>query len=154
MFYSVFAGIFVLVFSSYLPTIPFLNFSKLSNARQNIHHSSLALQAAISGGVLKFGSFGLKSKRISPYFFNAGDFYPADLLRAIPTAFAETIIEAGSVLDFDIIFALLTGGFYLRRLDATSLRIWIQTLTGLCVTALIGRRQMVMEREATLWVCR
>jgi orotate phosphoribosyltransferase len=62
------------------------------------------LQAAINGGVLKFGSFELKSKRISPYFFNAGDFYRADLLRAISTAFAKTIIEAGSTLDFDIVF--------------------------------------------------
>ncbi|KUJ06269.1 orotate phosphoribosyltransferase [Mollisia scopiformis] len=65
------------------------------------------LQAAINGGVLKFGSFELKSKRISPYFFNAGDFYRADLLRAISTAYAKTIIEveeSSSPLDFDIVF--------------------------------------------------
>ncbi|RAL66159.1 hypothetical protein DID88_005831 [Monilinia fructigena] len=64
------------------------------------------LQAAIDGGVLKFGSFELKSKRISPYFFNAGDFYRADLLRAISTAYAKAIIEAqeAKVLDFDIVF--------------------------------------------------
>jgi orotate phosphoribosyltransferase len=62
------------------------------------------LQAAIDGGVLKFGSFELKSKRISPYFFNAGDFYRADLLRAISTAFAKTIIEASSTLEFDVVF--------------------------------------------------
>lgn len=66
------------------------------------------LQAAISGGVLKFGSFELKSKRISPYFFNAGDFYRADLLRAISLAYAHAIIEAASSasapLTFDIVF--------------------------------------------------
>ncbi|KAH8648767.1 phosphoribosyltransferase-like protein [Tricladium varicosporioides] len=65
------------------------------------------LKAAIEGGVLKFGSFELKSKRISPYFFNAGDFYRADLLRAISTAYAKTIIEADtspSPLEFDILF--------------------------------------------------
>jgi orotate phosphoribosyltransferase len=62
------------------------------------------LQAAINGGVLKFGQFELKSKRISPYFFNAGDFYRADLLRAISIAFAKTIIEHDTVLDFDIVF--------------------------------------------------
>ncbi|KAK1766732.1 orotate phosphoribosyltransferase [Phialemonium atrogriseum] len=64
------------------------------------------LKAAINGGVLKFGSFELKSKRISPYFFNAGDFYRADLLRAITTAYAKAIIEAREQdgLDFDIIF--------------------------------------------------
>lgn len=64
------------------------------------------LQAAIDGGVLKFGSFELKSKRISPYFFNAGDFYRADLLRAISTAYAKAIIEAqaSSSLEFDVVF--------------------------------------------------
>ncbi|KAM3065552.1 orotate phosphoribosyltransferase [Clarireedia jacksonii] len=62
------------------------------------------LKAAIDGGVLKFGSFELKSKRISPYFFNAGDFYRADLLRAIATAYAKTIIEAQSIIDFDVVF--------------------------------------------------
>jgi len=65
------------------------------------------LQAAINGGVLKFGSFELKSKRISPYFFNAGDFYRADLLRALSTAYAKTIIEASTSsapLEFDILF--------------------------------------------------
>ena len=67
------------------------------------------LQASINGGVLKFGSFELKSKRISPYFFNAGDFYRADLLRSISTAYAKAIIEAQSPssstpLEFDIVF--------------------------------------------------
>ncbi len=64
------------------------------------------LQAAVDGGVLKFGSFELKSKRISPYFFNAGDFYRADLLRAISAAYAKAIIDAreSSGLSFDIVF--------------------------------------------------
>ncbi|KAJ4300452.1 orotate phosphoribosyltransferase [Collariella sp. IMI 366227] len=64
------------------------------------------LRAAISGQILKFGSFELKSKRISPYFFNAGDFYRADLLEAIATAYAKCIAEADAsgALDFDIVF--------------------------------------------------
>ncbi|KAK2625422.1 hypothetical protein QTJ16_004734 [Diplocarpon rosae] len=65
------------------------------------------LQTCIDAQILKFGSFELKSKRISPYFFNAGLFYTANLLRAISTAFAKTIIEADSSsipLNFDIIF--------------------------------------------------
>lgn len=62
------------------------------------------LKAAIDGGVLSFGQFELKSKRISPYFFNAGKFYRADLLCAISTAFAKAIIEAEKELDFDIVF--------------------------------------------------
>ncbi|KAH9222080.1 phosphoribosyltransferase-like protein [Leptodontidium sp. 2 PMI_412] len=65
------------------------------------------LQAAISGKILKFGQFELKSKRISPYFFNAGLFYTASLLRSISTAYAKTIIEAStssSPIEFDILF--------------------------------------------------
>ncbi len=52
------------------------------------------LQASIHGGPLSFGSFTLKSGRVSPYFFNAGAFYRADLLAAISKAFAATIAEA------------------------------------------------------------
>ncbi|KAF4126751.1 orotate phosphoribosyltransferase [Geosmithia morbida] len=64
------------------------------------------LEASTSGGVLKFGSFELKSKRISPYFFNAGLFHTSRLAGAIATAFANTIAEAQSQqgLEFDIIF--------------------------------------------------
>jgi orotate phosphoribosyltransferase len=64
------------------------------------------LQAAINGGSLTFGSFELKSKRISPYFFNAGNFFRADLLKAIATAYATAIIEAREQdgLTFDIVF--------------------------------------------------
>lgn len=64
------------------------------------------LQASISGGVLKFGSFELKSKRISPYFFNAGLFHTSRLAGAIANAFAKSIIEEQEKtgLDFDIVF--------------------------------------------------
>ncbi|KAH7314136.1 phosphoribosyltransferase-like protein [Rhexocercosporidium sp. MPI-PUGE-AT-0058] len=67
------------------------------------------LKAAIDGKILKFGQFELKSKRISPYFFNAGLFYTASLLRSISTAYAQTIISASSStssppLEFDILF--------------------------------------------------
>ncbi|RDW79765.1 orotate phosphoribosyltransferase [Coleophoma cylindrospora] len=65
------------------------------------------LKSAIDGGVLTFGSFELKSGRISPYFFNAGLFYTADLLRAISTAYAKTLIEtnnSASPIEFDILF--------------------------------------------------
>jgi len=74
------------------------------------------LQAAVIGGVLKFGSFELKSKRISPYFFNAGGFYRADLLRAISTAYAKTIIDASTSstpLEFDILFGPAYKGIVL-----------------------------------------
>jgi orotate phosphoribosyltransferase len=64
------------------------------------------LQASIKGGVLKFGTFELKSKRISPYFFNAGQFYTGELAQAIGIAYAKAIIEAqaSGIIDFDVIF--------------------------------------------------
>lgn len=77
------------------------------------------LQAALDGGVLKFGSFELKSKRISPYFFNAGEFYTARLQNAIGTAFAKAIIEARKQFadfDFDIVFGPAYKGIPLATL--------------------------------------
>lgn len=71
------------------------------------------LEACISNDVLKFGTFTLKSKRVSPYFFNAGLFHRADLLKYISTAYAETLhacvssppSEANDAsLDFDVLF--------------------------------------------------
>lgn len=77
------------------------------------------LQAALDGGILKFGSFELKSKRTSPYFFNAGDFYTARLQSAIGTAFAKAIIEGRQQFegfDFDIVFGPAYKGIPLATL--------------------------------------
>ncbi|KAF4587443.1 orotate phosphoribosyltransferase [Ophiocordyceps camponoti-floridani] len=60
------------------------------------------LKAVLDGGVLNFGRFELKSKRVSPYFFNAGELHTARLAGAIATAFARAILDAG--LDLDVIF--------------------------------------------------
>lgn len=64
------------------------------------------LEASTNGGILKFGTFELKSKRISPYFFNAGLFHSARLAGTIADAFAHTIIEAQKKdgLEFDVVF--------------------------------------------------
>jgi orotate phosphoribosyltransferase len=61
------------------------------------------LKRAIEGGVLKFGTFELKSKRLSPYFFNAGLFYTAPLLHSLGDAFARTIMDSPE-LEFDVVF--------------------------------------------------
>lgn len=73
------------------------------------------LHAALAGGALRFGTFELKSKRQSPYFFNAGSFFTGALHAAIVDAFASTIITSTSSsstststsapsLEFDVIF--------------------------------------------------
>lgn len=51
------------------------------------------LQACLSANILTFGTYTLKSGRLSPYFFNAGAFHDADLLSAIATAYAHTIMD-------------------------------------------------------------
>jgi orotate phosphoribosyltransferase len=80
------------------------------------------LRAAVKGGVLKFGSFQLKSKRISPYFFNAGDFYRGDLVRAISAAYAQTIMEAQrSGFEFQVVFGPAYKGIPLAALVVNEL---------------------------------
>ncbi|KAL8805185.1 MAG: hypothetical protein Q9223_005367 [Gallowayella weberi] len=51
------------------------------------------IESCFSANVLSFGTFKLKSGRLSPYFFNVGSFHDADLLNAIATAYAHTIIS-------------------------------------------------------------
>jgi len=66
------------------------------------------LRAALEGGVLKFGTFELKSKRISPYFFNTGEFFSGRLQIALANAYARAILEAeksdSGALRFDALF--------------------------------------------------
>ncbi|KNG52159.1 orotate phosphoribosyltransferase [Stemphylium lycopersici] len=65
------------------------------------------LKDCVSAGALKFGTFTLKSKRISPYFFNAGLFHRADLLRSISSAYAHTLKAHGDAdpsFQWDILF--------------------------------------------------
>ncbi|KAI9884349.1 MAG: hypothetical protein M1823_003866 [Watsoniomyces obsoletus] len=61
------------------------------------------LSTCLTHRILQFGTFKLKSHRISPYFFNAGLFHRADLLRCLATAYAHTILE-DEVLDFEVLF--------------------------------------------------
>lgn len=53
---------------------------------------------------LTFGTYTLKSGRISPYFFNAGVFHEAPLLQDLSLAFANTIASHSPALDFDVLF--------------------------------------------------
>jgi orotate phosphoribosyltransferase len=62
------------------------------------------LTTCLSAGILKFGTFTLKSGRQSPYFFNAGSFYTASLLRSLSTAYAQCLLRSPNVPSFDILF--------------------------------------------------
>ena len=52
------------------------------------------LEFSLSLGVLKFGSFVLKSGRTSPYFFNAGLFASGAALHKLGCAYASTIMSS------------------------------------------------------------
>ncbi|CAG8548080.1 5497_t:CDS:1 [Acaulospora colombiana] len=60
------------------------------------------IEYAISHDILSFGSFTLKSGRVSPYFFNAGKFNKGSSLAAIGTFYASVLQDTG--LEFDVVF--------------------------------------------------
>jgi orotate phosphoribosyltransferase len=70
-------------------------------------------------GVLRFGSFTLKSGRISPYFFNAGLFNTGEAIGAVGRAYAAAV--AGSSLHFDMLFGPAYKGIPLVTITAAAL---------------------------------
>lgn len=70
-------------------------------------YKSTFLQSCLSASVLTFGTYKLKSGRQSPYFFNAGLFHTASLVRSISTAYAHTLlayVKENPDFKFDILF--------------------------------------------------
>jgi orotate phosphoribosyltransferase len=70
-------------------------------------------------GVLRFGSFKLKSGRESPYFFNAGLFSTGAAMAAVGRAYAAAI--ASSELEFDMLFGPAYKGIPLVTAAAAAL---------------------------------
>lgn len=60
------------------------------------------IEFALETGVLRFGSFTLKSGRTSPYFFNSGLFNTGASLARLGRFYAQAITE--STLDYDVLF--------------------------------------------------
>jgi hypothetical protein len=52
------------------------------------------LEFSLGEGVLKFGSFVLKSGRTSPYFFNAGLFSSGSALHKLGRSYAAAIMDS------------------------------------------------------------
>jgi len=74
---------------------------------------------ALRKGNLRFGSFTLKSGRISPYFFNAGGFDDGASLSELADCYASAIIDAG--LPFDMLFGPAYKGIPLAAATAIAL---------------------------------
>lgn len=77
------------------------------------------LQAALEAQALKFGTFTLKSGRISPYFFNMGLFNTSKTLSMLAESYARAIIDSG--LEFDILFGPAYKGIPLAAITVTKL---------------------------------
>jgi orotate phosphoribosyltransferase len=73
----------------------------------------------VRSGVLRFGSFTLKSGRESPYFFNAGLFNTGLAIGAVGRAYAAALAAAG--LEFDMLFGPAYKGIPLVTITAAAL---------------------------------
>jgi len=77
------------------------------------------IKLALKHQALGFGSFTLKSGRISPYFFNAGKFQTGAALAELGRHYAAAIVASG--LDFDLIFGPAYKGIPLAATTAVAL---------------------------------
>jgi orotate phosphoribosyltransferase len=77
------------------------------------------LAFAMQAGVLRFGEFKTKAGRLSPYFFNAGQFNSGALLGRLGEFYAKTLVETG--VEFDVIFGPAYKGIPLATATAVAL---------------------------------
>eukprot|EP00746_Dinoflagellata_sp_MGD_P009638 gnl/MRDRNA2_/MRDRNA2_119650_c0_seq1.p1 gnl/MRDRNA2_/MRDRNA2_119650_c0~~gnl/MRDRNA2_/MRDRNA2_119650_c0_seq1.p1 ORF type:complete len:244 (+),score=32.29 gnl/MRDRNA2_/MRDRNA2_119650_c0_seq1:61-732(+) len=77
------------------------------------------VELAMRHEVLRFGEFTLKSGRVSPYFFNAGQFRTGAALAELGDCYADRIIASG--LEFDCIFGPAYKGIPLAAATAIAL---------------------------------
>jgi orotate phosphoribosyltransferase len=77
------------------------------------------IELCVRLGVLRFGSFTLKSGRNSPYFFNAGLFNTGAAIAAVGRAYAAAVMA--SDLKFDMLFGPAYKGIPLATITAAAL---------------------------------
>jgi len=104
------------------------------------------LSFAIERDVLKFGSFTLKSGRLSPYFFNAGNFHTGRDLALLGDAYAEAIIKSG--IEFDVLFGPAYKGIPLASATSIALSNKHQQDTPWC----FNRKEKKVHGEGGLTV--
>eukprot|EP00392_Amoebophrya_sp_AT5.2_P019101 g19814.t1 len=76
--------------------------------------------------VLRFGSFTLKSGRVSPYFFNAGKFSSGLVVRKLGEFYAKALLN--SALEFDHLFGPAYKGIPLVTTTSIALSMDLQRL--------------------------
>lgn len=82
-------------------------------------YKSAFLRLALEHGVLKFGTFTLKSGRVSPYFFNLGLISTGAALRELGRAYARALQQSG--VAFDMLFGPAYKGIPLAAAVAIAL---------------------------------
>ena len=82
-------------------------------------HQTAFLELALQHQVLRFGSFTLKSGRVSPYFFNLGMISSGAAMRRLAEAYAAAIRHSG--IAFDTLFGPAYKGIPLATAVACAL---------------------------------
>ena len=82
-------------------------------------HQTAFLELALEHEVLKFGSFTLKSGRVSPYFFNLGKISSGAAMATLARAYAEALSRSG--VQFDVLFGPAYKGIPLATAVACAL---------------------------------
>jgi len=77
------------------------------------------IDLAIEYDVLKFGEFTLKSGRVSPYFFNAGNFNTGKAMAVLGQCYADAIQDSG--IEIDLLFGPAYKGIPLVAVTAAAL---------------------------------
>ena len=77
------------------------------------------IELAIKKNVLRFGEFKTKAGRLSPYFFNLGEFNDGESLKELGKYYAQLIIDSG--IQFDMIFGAAYKGIPLVSAIAIAL---------------------------------
>ena len=104
------------------------------------------IELALSKGVLKFGSFVLKSGRTSPYFFNAGGFNTGADLATLGECYAHALVDAK--ISFDVLFGPAYKGIPL----AVSATVALYNKFGIDVSYCFDRKEAKDHGEGGMFV--
>jgi orotate phosphoribosyltransferase len=104
-------------------------------------HQKEFIELVIARQVLRFGQFTLKSGRVSPYFFNAGQISDGAALSSLGAGYAQAIVDSG--LGFDMLFGPAYKGIPL----ATATAIALSSRHGRSVPVAFNRKEAKSHGE-------